>query len=138
MMEHYTLEKIEENGSSLKVYTNKGTVDTDMVILAIGVKPESSIAKNAGLSVNQRGAIIVDDNKVETFVDGITKDDFGTVPHLFSNGSLCLYYQFGEKPEFSFLNCSASDYLAWVTKWLLFYELWKVTGEWYGGGIGHD
>lgn len=82
--------------------------------------------------------IIVDDNKVETFVDGITKDDFGTVPHLFSNGSLCLYYQFGEKPEFSFLNCSASDYLAWVTKWLLFYELWKVTGEWYGGGIGHD
>ena len=62
LMLETALEKIEENGSSLKVYTNKGTVDADMVILAIGVKPESSIAKNAGLSVNQRGAIIVDDN----------------------------------------------------------------------------
>ena len=39
--------------------------------------------------------IIVEDNKVETFVDGITKDDVGTVPHLFSKGSLCLYYQLG-------------------------------------------
>ena len=62
LMLETALEKIEENGSSLKVYTNKGTVDTDMVILAIGVKPESSIAKNAGLSVNQRGGIIVNDN----------------------------------------------------------------------------
>ena len=62
LMLETALEKIEENGSSLKVYTSKGVLETDMVILAIGVKPESSIAKNAGLSVNQRGAIIVDDN----------------------------------------------------------------------------
>ncbi len=89
------------------------------------------------LSTQYSVRIVVNNNNVETFVDGITKEDFDKVPHLFRNGSLCLYYQFGEKPEFSFLNCSASDYLAWVTKWLLFYELWKVTGEWYGGGISH-
>lgn len=62
LMLETALEKIEENGSSLKVYTNKGTVDTDMVILAIGVKAESKIAVDAGLSVNQRGGIIVNDN----------------------------------------------------------------------------
>lgn len=62
LMLETALEKIEENGKGLKVYTNKGTIETDMVILAIGVKPESSIAKNAGLSVNQKGGIIVDDN----------------------------------------------------------------------------
>ena len=62
LMLETTLEKIEEENNQLKVYTNKGTVATDMVILAIGVKPESKIAQDAGLEVNSRGAIIVDDN----------------------------------------------------------------------------
>ena len=57
-----TLEKIEENGSSLKVITNKGTIDADMVILAIGVKPETKIAAEAGIKLNSRGAFIVDEN----------------------------------------------------------------------------
>ncbi|MCI6474925.1 MAG: CoA-disulfide reductase [Mucispirillum sp.] len=56
------LEKIEENGSLLKVITNKGTIDTDMVILAIGVKPETKIAADAGIKLNSRGAFIVDEN----------------------------------------------------------------------------
>lgn len=55
------LEKIEENGSLLKVITNKGTIDTDMVILAIGVKPETKIAADAGIKLNSRGAFIVDE-----------------------------------------------------------------------------
>ena len=63
------LKKIEENGSLLKVITNKGAFDADMVILAIGVKPETKIAAEAGLKLNQRGAVIVDDNMK-------TSDDF--------------------------------------------------------------
>ncbi len=63
------LEKIEEQGSSLKVVTNKGAFDADMVILAIGVKPETKIAAEAGLKLNQRGALTVDDNMK-------TSDDF--------------------------------------------------------------
>lgn len=63
------LEKIEEQGSSLKVVTNKGAFDADMVILAIGVKPETKIAAEAGLKLSQRGALIVDDNMK-------TSDDF--------------------------------------------------------------
>ncbi len=34
----------------------------DMVLVSIGVKPESVLAKNAGLEVNERGAVVVDKN----------------------------------------------------------------------------
>lgn len=35
-------------------------IDTDMIILSIGVKPETTIAKDADIKLNERGAIIVD------------------------------------------------------------------------------
>ncbi len=34
---------------------------TDLVILSIGIKPNGELAKEAGLTVNQRGGIVVDD-----------------------------------------------------------------------------
>ena len=37
-----------------------GALDVDMVILAIGVKPDSSLAQDAGLKTNSRGGIVVD------------------------------------------------------------------------------
>ncbi|WP_434796161.1 CoA-disulfide reductase [Terrisporobacter vanillatitrophus] len=44
-----------------KVILNSGKeIDTDMIILSIGVKPETTIAKEAGLKLNERGAIVVD------------------------------------------------------------------------------
>ncbi|HQU32296.1 MAG: FAD-dependent oxidoreductase [Planctomycetia bacterium] len=46
----------------LSVKTTSGdTIDTDMVILAMGVQPESSLARNAGLSLGDHGGIRVDD-----------------------------------------------------------------------------
>nr|WP_310604526.1 CoA-disulfide reductase [Anaerosporobacter sp.] len=36
-------------------------LETDMVILAIGVKPNSELAKEAGIALNQRGGIVVDE-----------------------------------------------------------------------------
>lgn len=44
-----------------KVVLNSGRViETDMIILSIGVRPETTIAQEAGLNLNERGAIIVD------------------------------------------------------------------------------
>jgi NADPH-dependent 2,4-dienoyl-CoA reductase/sulfur reductase-like enzyme/rhodanese-related sulfurtransferase len=40
-------------------YTGGGVIDTDIVLLAIGVQPESSLAKQAGLNVGARGGIQV-------------------------------------------------------------------------------
>jgi len=49
------------NGS-LEVLTKSGKVHpADMVILAIGVRPETSLAKAAGLTIGERGGIRVDD-----------------------------------------------------------------------------
>lgn len=45
-----------------KIILNSGReIKTDLIILSIGVAPESKIAKDAGLKVNKRNAIIVDE-----------------------------------------------------------------------------
>jgi len=54
------LQKIVEKNNSLLVELSNGTLEADMVILAIGVKPESGLAKDAGLDLNARGGIVVD------------------------------------------------------------------------------
>ena len=56
------LQKITEQNGKLSLELTNGTLKADMLILAIGVKPESGIAKEAGLSINSRGGIIVDDH----------------------------------------------------------------------------
>jgi len=52
---------IEDNNTGLKVTLNNGELFCDMVILSVGVRPESGLAVSAGLSVNPRGAIIVNE-----------------------------------------------------------------------------
>jgi len=52
--------KITEKKDGLTVELSSGAIETNMVILAIGVKPESQLAKDAGLNINSRGGILVD------------------------------------------------------------------------------
>lgn len=49
----------ENNGKKIKLNSGK-EISTDIIVLAIGVKPETSIAKEANLTINERGAIVVD------------------------------------------------------------------------------
>jgi len=50
-------------GGALEVLTASGkTHPADLVILAIGVRPETSLAKTAGLELGERGGIRVDEN----------------------------------------------------------------------------
>ncbi len=44
-----------------RVITNKKTLDADLVIMAVGVTPNSDLAVEAGLEVSSRGAIIVNE-----------------------------------------------------------------------------
>jgi len=64
------VEAIHDSPDGLKVTIGKGELTCDMVIMSVGVRPESSIAKNAGLSVNARGSIIVDE-RMKTSDDNI-------------------------------------------------------------------
>jgi NADPH-dependent 2,4-dienoyl-CoA reductase/sulfur reductase-like enzyme/rhodanese-related sulfurtransferase len=56
------LARIEErDGGSLVVVTESGArLPADLVILAIGVRPETALAKDAGLEIGPRGGIVVD------------------------------------------------------------------------------
>jgi NADPH-dependent 2,4-dienoyl-CoA reductase/sulfur reductase-like enzyme/rhodanese-related sulfurtransferase len=50
-------------GGSLEVLTKSGKVHpADIVILALGVRPDVSLAKGAGLEIGERGGIRVDDH----------------------------------------------------------------------------
>lgn len=54
------LQSIEANGS--KVVLNNGVqLAADLIVLAIGVKPETSLARDAGLTLGSRGGILVND-----------------------------------------------------------------------------
>src|SRR5699024_6192364 len=45
-----------------KVVTGNGLeIETDMILLSIGVRPENELAKNAGLAIGERGGIQVND-----------------------------------------------------------------------------
>ena len=54
------LQKITEQSGRLAVELTGGIVKTDMVLLAIGVKPESQLARETGLELGARGGVIVD------------------------------------------------------------------------------
>ena len=49
----------KNNGKKIILSSGK-EITTDMIILSIGVKPETTIAKDAGIKLNERGAIVVD------------------------------------------------------------------------------
>lgn len=51
-----------ENKGKKVVLTSGREIDTDLIMLSIGVKPETKLAKDAGLKLNDRGAIVVDDH----------------------------------------------------------------------------
>lgn len=47
-------------GGALTVTLDKGTLSADMLILSVGVRPDTALAASAGIRVNKRGAIMVD------------------------------------------------------------------------------
>lgn len=42
------------------VILQNGTIDAEMIIMSVGVRPETALAKDCGIEVNRRGSIIVD------------------------------------------------------------------------------
>lgn len=57
--------RLEGNGSVERVVTEKRILDADLVIVATGVQPNSELARDAGLEISSRGAIVVN-NKMQT------------------------------------------------------------------------
>lgn len=58
-----------------------------------------------------------------------------TLPHVYDSERqwLCLYRKGGgEWKSNMFL---ADTVIPWISEWLLHYECWLCTGEWWGGGV---
>ena len=56
------VEGFEALENSICVNTDKGPVVADMVIMSVGVRPDSKLAAAAGLEVNKRGGIIINED----------------------------------------------------------------------------
>ena len=52
----------EENGIMKTLIKDKEPIESDMIILAVGVVPESTLAKDAGLELGMKGAIVTDEH----------------------------------------------------------------------------
>jgi len=62
---------VEKPDGTIEIQMKSGkNVVVDIVILAIGVKPDTKFVKEAGIAVNERGAIIVD-NHMRTSVENV-------------------------------------------------------------------
>ena len=55
--------KLEGDGQGrvTKVITEKGTIEADVVLLALGFRPNSALAKDAGLEIGPLGGIAVNE-----------------------------------------------------------------------------
>lgn len=66
------------------VILQNGNIHADMVILSVGVRPETSLAQECGIKTNKRGSIIVDRNMktniphIYAVGDAVEVDDFVT------------------------------------------------------------
>lgn len=75
------VESFSDEGKVVVLKSGK-KVYTDMIILSIGVKPETEIAKNADIKLNERGAIVVDkhmktsDENIYALGDAVEVEDF--------------------------------------------------------------
>ena len=78
------LQKITQQNGVLTVHLSEGAIEADMAILAIGVKPESRLARDSGLTVNTRGGIVTDkhmrtsDPSIFAVGDAVEVKDFVT------------------------------------------------------------
>jgi hypothetical protein len=52
------------------------------------------------------------------------------LPHFYREGSLCLH----KGDEWTNDMFIVDTILPWTSEWLAFYEIWKATDNWYGGG----
>lgn len=62
----------------------------------------------------------------------LVADATGKIPHTYPGRRLCLFHP--DKQEWNQQKYIATTIVPWTSLWLTYYELWRVTGDWLGGG----
>ena len=80
------VEKFNDKGENIEIFLNNGTtIDTDAVILAIGVKPETKLAVEAGLEIGETRGILVNEFLQTSNPDIYAVGDAIEVAHYINN-----------------------------------------------------
>ncbi|MFN4075684.1 MAG: FAD-dependent oxidoreductase [Cloacibacterium sp.] len=80
------VEKFKDKGETIEVFLNNGTsVETNAVILAIGVKPETKLAVEAGLAIGETRGILVNEFMQTSNPDIYAVGDAIEVAHYINN-----------------------------------------------------
>lgn len=80
------VKKFNDKGETIEVFLNNGTsLETDAVILAIGVKPETKLAEEAGLEIGETRGILVNEFMQTSNPDIYAVGDAIEVAHYINN-----------------------------------------------------
>ncbi|MFY9430064.1 MAG: FAD-dependent oxidoreductase [Acetomicrobium sp.] len=80
--EERVLEIVGHNGEVKSVKTDKREIPADMVLMAVGVRPNTAIAKDAGLEIGKSGGILVDEHMRTNDPDIYAGGDCVEVNHI--------------------------------------------------------
>ncbi len=78
------VELVGKDGKVTGVRTDQRTIDTDMVIMAAGVRPRSELARDTGLQVSGMGAIVVNERMQTSDPNIYAAGDCVEIRHLVS------------------------------------------------------
>ena len=85
-------ERLDRSGNNIEVFfAHGGSIVTDLVILSIGVRPEITLAKVAGLRIGDAGGIWVDDYLQTSAADVYAVGDAIEFPHPLTGKSWLNY-----------------------------------------------
>ena len=79
------VERLEGDTSVERAITTKGAVEADLIIVAVGAEPNSSLAVAAGLDVSPRGAIVVNERMETSDPDIYAGGDCVEITNLITN-----------------------------------------------------
>ncbi len=77
-----SVKAIRETNAHLSLELQKGCLQTDMVILSVGVTPDTAFIRNTGISMNTRGHIIVNEKMQTNLPDIYAVGDAVTIKHF--------------------------------------------------------
>ena len=78
----HVIERIEQTGDGLRVVCPELTLDTDLVIVGIGVVPNNSIAQTAGIETGEKNSIAVDRTMRTSLADIYAAGDCADAYHV--------------------------------------------------------
>lgn len=84
------LQGVVESGKGIIVKTSQGDFAADHAIIAIGVRPDTGLAVDCGLTIGKTGGIVVDEKMATSDENIFAAGDCVELKHMISNGPIVL------------------------------------------------